>query len=123
MPHSFQSRAAILFFLVLAIALLIFAFARPTAGQGPQRSPPSAANGQRIAEMMCTNCHLVTPGQQSTAVVGVPSFAAIANHAGQTPERLAGAIIIPHPPMPSVSLTNAEMRDIIAYIFSLRTEK
>jgi hypothetical protein len=39
-----------------------------------------------------------------------------------TPERLAGRIIIPHPPMTATQLTVAEMRDIIAYIMSLKRQ-
>jgi hypothetical protein len=35
-------------------------------------------------------------------------------------ERLAGRIIVPHPAMPSTQLTVAELRDIIAYIQTMR---
>ena len=123
MRHSFQWRASIILLLLVSVMLLLVALSRPSAGQGLPRTPTDPSNGRRIAELMCSSCHIVSPEKQATAVVGVPSFAAIANHAGQSPERLAGAIIIPHPPMPTVSLTNAEMRDIIAYILSLRTDK
>lgn len=123
MRHSIHWRTSIVFLLLLTVALMLVALSRPSAGQGLPKTPPDASNGRRIAELMCSSCHLVSPEKQSTALVGVPSFPAIANHAGQSAERLAGAIIIPHPPMPTVSLTNAEMRDIIAYILSLRTEK
>jgi cytochrome c1 len=34
--------------------------------------------------------------------------------------RLAGAITLPHPAMPGVPLTDAELRDIVAYIASLK---
>jgi mono/diheme cytochrome c family protein len=51
-----------------------------------------------------------------------PPFPAIANRKDQTPQRLAGAIIIPHPEMPTIQLTMSEIRDIVAYIMSLRTE-
>jgi hypothetical protein len=37
-----------------------------------------------------------------------------------TAERLAGAIIVPHPAMPGVQLTAAEIRDVVAYILSLK---
>lgn len=39
---------------------------------------------------------------------------------GGTPEQIAGRIIVPHPEMPGVSLTAAEIRDIVAYIVSLK---
>jgi cytochrome c len=50
----------------------------------------------------------------------VPSFPAIAGRTGITAEHLAGRIIVPHPAMPGVPLTAAEIRDIIAYILTLK---
>jgi hypothetical protein len=50
----------------------------------------------------------------------VPSFPTIASRPGISAEHLAGRIIIPHPAMPGVPLTTAEIRDIVAYILSLR---
>jgi hypothetical protein len=44
----------------------------------------------------------------------------IGNRPGVTAEHLAGKIIIPHPAMPGVPLTSAEIRDIVAYIMSLK---
>jgi hypothetical protein len=38
----------------------------------------------------------------------------------QTAERLAGRLMAPHPPMPDASLTAAEIRDLAAYILSLK---
>ncbi|OYW55219.1 MAG: hypothetical protein B7Y80_09575 [Hyphomicrobium sp. 32-62-53] len=51
----------------------------------------------------------------------ISSFHSIANKPNQTQERLAGAIIFPHPAMPNVSFTNAELRDVISYIMSLKS--
>ena len=123
MRQTYQWRFTAVLLLAVVLALLLFVFARPIAGQGLSRQQPDAGNGRRLAEMVCVTCHLVSPDARTTAVVGVPSFPAIANHTGQTPEKLAAAIIIPHPPMPAIQLTNTEMRDIIAYILSLKTEK
>ena len=53
----------------------------------------------------------------------VPSFAAIAARPDNSAERIAGRIIIPHPAMPGVQLTVAEIRDIVAYIQSLKPQK
>ena len=50
----------------------------------------------------------------------MPSLPTIANRPGANAEHLAGRIIIPHPAMPGVPLTIAEIRDIVAYIVSLR---
>jgi mono/diheme cytochrome c family protein len=77
------------------------------------------ARGLAVAERACASCHIVREGGQGPAQPGVPSFSAIARHAGQTPERLAGIIIVPHPPMPPLQLTISEIRDVVAYIRSL----
>jgi mono/diheme cytochrome c family protein len=53
-------------------------------------------------------------------LVDVPSFAVIANKKDQTIERIAGRIVVPHPPMPQVQLTRAEIAALATYIFSLR---
>jgi hypothetical protein len=50
----------------------------------------------------------------------VPSFLAIARRPGSTAEYLAGKIIVPHPAMPGVALTADEIRDIVAYIVTLK---
>jgi mono/diheme cytochrome c family protein len=79
--------------------------------------------GQDLAARLCSGCHIVAPGSAGTANADVPTFAAIAGRADPTAERLAGRIIVPHPPMPNTQLTVAEMRDIISYILSLKPQR
>jgi mono/diheme cytochrome c family protein len=50
----------------------------------------------------------------------VPSFARIANKPGQTAAAIAGAIVVPHPPMPQTNLTREEIGDVAAYILTLK---
>lgn len=83
--------------------------------------PAQPATGRMLAERLCANCHVVSRDATGTAIAGVPTFPAIAAHPGQTAERLAGIIIVPHPPMPAIQLTRDEARNIIAYILSLRS--
>lgn len=77
------------------------------------------AAGREVAERLCSNCHAVGPNAQS-ARGDVPPFGTIARLPDQTAERLAGKIIIPHPSMPNVQLTIDEIRNIVAYILSLK---
>jgi cytochrome c len=79
--------------------------------------------GRQLAERVCSGCHIVSPGSATTANVDIPTFAAIAGRPDSTAERLAGRIILPHPPMPDTQLTIGEMRDIIAYILSLKPQR
>ena len=82
---------------------------------------PDAKTGKKLAEKLCSGCHIV--GEKATGPsvsADVPSFKAIANVPGQTSERIAGRIVIPHPVMPKIQLTRLEIGDLAAYIMSLR---
>jgi mono/diheme cytochrome c family protein len=85
-----------------------------------QMGTADAKRGRELAERFCTGCHIVVPNSASTANPDVPSFAVIAKRSGVTAERLAGRIIVPHPAMPNMQLTVPEIRDIVAYILSLK---
>lgn len=74
-----------------------------------------------LARQLCVNCHVVAPGEAAKQVtVGIPSFKAIANKPGQTPEQIKDFILNPHPPMPQVQLTNSERANLATYILSLK---
>jgi cytochrome c len=106
----YTSRAIGAVFLVAAGS----AFAQQAAN--PQR-------GHELAETLCTNCHAVDRKSSSPMQADVPSFPAIAKRTGTTAEHLAGKIIVPHPAMPGVPLTAAEIRDIVAYILTLKSNE
>jgi mono/diheme cytochrome c family protein len=76
--------------------------------------------GHELAARLCVNCHIVGGETSGPVRADVPSFRTIGNRPGVTPEHLAGRIIIPHPAMPGVPLTAMEIRDIVAYIMSLK---
>ena len=85
-----------------------------------QDRPPDAVAGQALASRLCASCHAVDLAGTASARADIPSFSAIARSPRATAERLAGAIIIPHPMMPGVPLTRNEIRDLIAFILSLK---
>lgn len=78
-----------------------------------------ARKGKAIATRWCSSCHLVSPDQKSAAS-DVPSFASIAKRSPSEIDALAGFLADPHPPMPKLSLTRQEIRDLLAYIGTLR---
>ncbi|RTL72251.1 MAG: c-type cytochrome [Hyphomicrobiales bacterium] len=100
-------------FAVLSVAS---AAAQPRLGLG------DAAAGKQLAERLCATCHAVAPAATATATANtdIKSFASIAARPNLTAEQLAGRIIIPHPAMPDTQLKVSEIRDIIAYILSLK---
>jgi hypothetical protein len=78
---------------------------------------------QELAQRLCSGCHIVSPGSAATVNADIPTFKAIAGRPDTTAERLAGRIIVPHPPMPNIELTIREMGDIIEYIISLKDRR
>jgi mono/diheme cytochrome c family protein len=103
-----------------AFAFTTLSLAASTASSWAQPSPADAQRGHELAARLCANCHVIDRQTSSPIRADVPSFATIANRPGASAEHLAGRIIIPHPAMPGVPLTTAEIRDLVAYIVSLK---
>ena len=82
--------------------------------------PGDAGRGRELAVRLCVQCHAIDRQSSGAVRADVPSFPSIAGRAGATAEFLAGRIIIPHPAMPGIPLTAAEIRDVVAYILSLK---
>jgi mono/diheme cytochrome c family protein len=85
--------------------------------QGPE---PDADAGREIAAKLCANCQVTEAAPGTTDRRHIPAFQSIAERPTTTPERLASAIILPHPEMPGIPLTRQEIRSLIAYIMSLK---
>lgn len=107
----------------VAIALMAFCWITLAGPAAAQMSTADTKRGRELAERLCSGCHIVAPNSAKTANPDVPSFSAVARRPGATAERLAGRIIVPHPAMPNTQLTVAEMRDIVAYILTLRPRR
>jgi mono/diheme cytochrome c family protein len=78
-----------------------------------------AARGRTIAVTWCSACHLVAPGQ-SSATAGVPTFMSMAQRLPSEVDVLTAFVANPHPPMPNLSLSRQDIRDVLAYIASLK---
>ena len=102
---------------LLAGVMIVGAFAGGVRAQ----IHPDAKTGKEIAEKLCSGCHIVNAGTAGPTVqADVPNFAEIANKPDQTTQKIAGRIVIPHPPMPNTQLTREEIGDVAAYILTLR---
>ena len=93
---------------VLALAVLALAIARV-----------DAARGTRLAQRWCASCHIIGETPPSQVQVGPPSSPSIAE-SKLTPEQLRVFLTKPHGSMPDLSLTRAEIDDLVAYIESLK---
>jgi len=83
-------------------------------GRRPGRD---TAMGRQLAEMWCASCHLVSSEQE--AATEAPPFEDIARDSRGQFGWLEAFLADPHPPMPQLSLTRAEIRHLTAYIGSL----
>jgi mono/diheme cytochrome c family protein len=84
-----------------------------SAGKG---AAADSANGRRIAERWCAECHVVAPRQRQ-ASDAVPTFAEIGGSGRFDETALAVFLATPHHSrMPNLSLSRSEIADLVAYI-------
>jgi cytochrome c len=77
------------------------------------------ARGGQLAQQWCANCHVIGNNPSGAVPQGPPSFSAIAR-SGMTADQLRAFLSHPHGAMPDLSLTRAEIDDLIGYIETLR---
>jgi len=127
----FGARISGLALFAMAVALNASSALAQVEPQGPvirdepgrlESAKPDVENGARLANTLCTSCHLIGETSDRPVHADVPSFAGIANRPNQTLDHLSTWLTEPHPPMPNLNLTRLEIRDLAGYIFSLRRE-
>ena len=78
-----------------------------------------ADHGKEIARRWCASCHLVERGQTSTTDQA-PPFAYLAKMPDFNENKLAFLLLLPHPNMPNLALSRAEVADLTDYIATLK---
>jgi mono/diheme cytochrome c family protein len=103
----------------ISVAAMVFASA--ALAQNAERSPfDDPAHGKMIAETWCSSCHLVAADERRPALADVPPFTAIAQRLPKDADILVAFIINPHPPMPDLGLSRQDIRDVLAYVATLK---
>jgi mono/diheme cytochrome c family protein len=101
------------------IVLLVFAILFGDQSAQAQDSF-EARQGRAFAQRVCSGCHGIELDAPALAA-GAPNFYAIARTPGMSSLALRVALETPHHSMPNLMLTADELRDITAYIMSLRS--
>ena len=87
---------------------------------GAASAPAFAAdvdNGQKLSRQWCAACHVVASDQKQ-ASADVPTFGDIARRK-KDPKALVLFLTQPHGQMPDMTLSQPEIADIVAHIFTL----
>ena len=76
--------------------------------------------GLVLAQQVCAECHAIDKSQARSPNAAAPRFEAIANVPGMTSMALTVALQTSHRSMPNLIFESDELRNIVAYILSLK---
>lgn len=116
-------------FLVWAVITVATMRAAPALQAQTKLVAGSPASGRILALQACTGCHIVAPDQPFKPVFTgpphPPDFKDIANDPNVTAAKLRAHLsslpVVPrHPGMANPELTSEQLRDVAAFILSLR---
>ena len=99
-------------------AIGVIAFSLIAGAASAQQASKSA--GLDVARRICSECHAVERRRGSSPNLDAPSFRRIAKTRGMTANFLSVEIRRAHEIMPNLNLNANELRDVMAYILSLR---
>lgn len=100
--------------------LLAAAFVAAAIGGASAQQEGLADQGERLARQTCLSCHAIGRNQTVSPVTDAPAFQTLAATPGVTSIALTVALSSAHKTMPNIPLSPEEMRDITAYILSMR---
>jgi mono/diheme cytochrome c family protein len=100
-----------------ALVLTLMSAAAPPA----LAQPAAVARGQRLAESVCAKCHAIgRAGDSPTA--GAPRFRDLTtlNSGRSIDEIFAKGVLVLHPGMPSLAISDRDQADLLAYLRTLQ---
>jgi mono/diheme cytochrome c family protein len=80
------------------------------------------AAGAAYAKQVCADCHAVLPNEQISPLAQAPTFQKVANLPGMTEMALSVWLQSSHPTMPNIILKPDDLRNVVAYIESLKSK-
>jgi mono/diheme cytochrome c family protein len=100
----------------VALIAVLACFAGSALGQ----DVGDRSKGAAIAQQICAECHAVHRGERRSFNAEAPTFEAIATTPGMTSIALTAALRTSHRAMPNIILPDDDLKNIIAYILSLK---
>ncbi|HVJ55869.1 MAG TPA: cytochrome c [Aliidongia sp.] len=105
---------------LLLAGLLLAISASPSGASETSDAAPLAGDdsrGEALARHWCAGCHLV--GGPNSGTDAAPPFRTIARNPSKDAAFLRSFLTHPHPPMAALSLSRAEIEDLVAYFHRL----
>jgi len=101
------------------VALAAF-FVSVTAGPVRAQDVSERLKGASFAQQICAECHAVQAGQPRSPNGQAPTFETVAKTPGMTALALTVILRTSHRTMPNIILADDDLRNVIAYIMTLR---
>ena len=102
-------------------AMFLAAAAVVIGGSGAAAQNADIEAGAAYAEQVCAACHAVLAGETYSPLPEATPFQTVANAPGMTEMALTVWLQTSHPTMPNIILEQDDLRNVVAYIRSLKT--
>jgi mono/diheme cytochrome c family protein len=99
---------------------MFLAAATIIAGSGAAAQDADIEAGGAYAEQVCSACHAVLAKETYSPLPEATSFQQVADTPGMTELALTVFLQSSHPTMPNIILEQDDMRNVVAYIRSLK---
>ena len=106
--------------MVYLIALMMFFASAGEVGPVQAQDMGDRSNGAVIAQRICAECHAVKGEQLRSPNPQAPTFATIVATPGMTSIALTAVLRTPHRNMPNIILADQDLRDVVAYLLSMK---
>ncbi len=103
---------------MMRISTLVLSAALSLCGGVATAHAQDIANGQRLSERWCSECHAI--GSIPGKLERTPSFASIAAKQGVTADVIASFLLMPHATMPNEPLSRQDAEDIAGFIMAMK---
>ncbi len=91
-----------------------------TTGLVQAQNVPERLKGAAFAQQICAECHAVHAGQPRSPNGQAPTFETVAKTPGMTAIALTAILRTSHRNMPNIVLADDDLRNVIAYILTLK---
>jgi len=102
---------------MVALAALLITV---TSGRVQAQDVSERLKGASFAQQICAECHAVEAGQAPSPNGQAPTFETVAKTPGMTAIALTAILRTSHRTMPNIMLADDDLRNVIAYIMTLK---